>query len=495
MGLLRSQFDDWYDYANPFAYLGDAAGKVVADGWTAAMLGLWNAGLFVLRSILLLIDGFMTPYLGQDGPAKEVYEVTFWLALSLAVMLVLVQLGMAGVRRDGASLARVLIGAGQFLGVWMVWLVFAGATVVAAGGLTQGLLKMLLSIDYWAQFDPFGAFSTQDITDGTVATVLGLLGLFMWLTAIAMLVVWLFRAAALLVLTAATPISAAGLVCEAGRAWFWKSLRWFLATAFTPVIMVLILGLGVKITTGVVSQPSTGMRSDIGTAIVGVVLLCMSSVAPLALFRLLAFVDPGTTSGASMRAGLDAQGGLSRVAQRLLSGGDRGETGNAASTGDSLGRSSGEASAESTGMSRMGGAGTGSSGGGAKTGTGAGTGGTAGGAGGGGAGGGGAGGGGAGSASAGGAAGGVGAGVLGAAAVVAGGYLAGASAVRKVGTTGTSLMGDVANQSGMGHEAYQPDFTGYPTSGSGRGRREDGRVPVSERASDSEDDAASSDEG
>lgn len=484
MGLLPTQFDDWYDYANPFAYLGDAAGKVVADGWTAAMLGLWNAGLFVLRSILLLIDGFMTPYLGQDGPAKEVYEVTFWLALSLAVVMVLVQLGIAGVRRDGASLARVLIGAGQFLGVWMVWLVLAGATVVAAGGLTQGLLKMLLSIDYWAQFDPFGAFSTEDITDGTVATVLGLLGLFMWLSAIAMLVVWLFRAAALLVLTAATPISAAGLVSEAGRAWFWKSLRWFLATAFTPVIMVLILGLGVKITTGVVSQPSTGMRSDIGTAIVGVVLLCMSSVAPLALFRLLAFVDPGTTSGASMRAGLDAQGGLSRVAQRLLSGGEGGDSGNAASTGDSLGRSSGEASAESTGMSRMGGAGTGGAGG-AGAGAGAKTGGAAGGAGGGGA----------GSASAGGAAAGVGAGVLGAAAVVAGGYLAGASAVRKVGTTGTSLMGDVANQSGMGHEAYQPDFTGYPTSGSGRGRREDGRVPVTERASDSEDDAASSDEG
>ena len=36
---------NWWDYVNPFTYLGNAAGKIVADGWTAAMLGIWNAGL------------------------------------------------------------------------------------------------------------------------------------------------------------------------------------------------------------------------------------------------------------------------------------------------------------------------------------------------------------------------------------------------------------------------------------------------------------------
>mgnify|MGYP003381600745 CR=1 FL=1 len=30
-------------------YLGSVAAKIVADGWTAAMLGLWNAGLWLLR--------------------------------------------------------------------------------------------------------------------------------------------------------------------------------------------------------------------------------------------------------------------------------------------------------------------------------------------------------------------------------------------------------------------------------------------------------------
>jgi hypothetical protein len=37
-----------------------------------------------------------------------------------------------------------------------------------------------------------------------------------------------------------------------------------------------------------------------------VILILISSVAPLALFKLLAFVDPNTSSGAALRMGLAA---------------------------------------------------------------------------------------------------------------------------------------------------------------------------------------------
>ena len=55
----------------------------------------------------------------------------------------------------------------------------------------------------------------------------------------------------------------------------------------------------------------------------------LGAFSPLALFKLLAFVDPGTSSGAAMRAGLVAEGGL----QGLLRGGSAGSS--AASTGRS----------------------------------------------------------------------------------------------------------------------------------------------------------------
>ncbi|HEY6685853.1 MAG TPA: hypothetical protein VI094_06540 [Propionibacteriaceae bacterium] len=67
--------------------------------------------------------------------------------------------------------------------------------------------------------------------------------------------------------------------------------------------MVLVLGIGVQITTGVAnslaegpSRPSAPHRE--------VILILIASVAPVALFKLLAFVDPNTSSGAALRSGL-----------------------------------------------------------------------------------------------------------------------------------------------------------------------------------------------
>ncbi len=59
---------DWSDIVNPFAALGNAAASVVADGWTAAMLAIWNAGLWLLRIALTIEDSFLIPDLRADGP-------------------------------------------------------------------------------------------------------------------------------------------------------------------------------------------------------------------------------------------------------------------------------------------------------------------------------------------------------------------------------------------------------------------------------------------
>ena len=72
-------------------------------------------------------------------------------------------------------------------------------------------------------WQPWTGFSTADITQATVATVLGVMGFFLVFAAVAHLLVMLARAAALMVLTATNPIAAAGLVSDAGRAWFWKA--------------------------------------------------------------------------------------------------------------------------------------------------------------------------------------------------------------------------------------------------------------------------------
>ena len=153
------------------------------------------------------------------------------------------------------------------------------------------------------------------------------------------------RAGALIVLAAMTPVAAAGLLAELGQAWFWKSFRWFHAAAFTPVLMILMLGVGTQLTSGVVIEGSDKLLPAVGAALTGVILIVISCFAPLALFKLLAFTDPTTNSGAAFRSGLAAAGGLAG-----LLGGRGADAADSAASGDDGGgegdRSDGEASAD-----------------------------------------------------------------------------------------------------------------------------------------------------
>ena len=238
------------------------------------------------------------------------------------------------------------------------------------------------------------------------------MGLLLWLAAIGHLLVMLTRAGALVVLVATTPISAAGLVSEAGRSWFWKSLRWFHAAAFTPVLMVLVLGLGVQMTTGVANGLADKAMSAVGTALPGVILILIGAVSPLALFKLLAFVDPGTPSGAALRAGLSAQGGI----QGLLAGrpgAGTASTSSAASSTDGQGRSHAESAGEASTGARFGQAERG---------------------------------------------------LLGLAGPVGGLAAQGLGLMQAVGAKGAAVGGDVTNQTGAGHQSWHPDFGGMLAS-------------------------------
>jgi hypothetical protein len=81
-------------------------------------------------------------------------------------------------------------------------------------------------------------------------------------------------------------------------------------------------------------------------AVTGCILILIGAICPLILFRLLAFVDPGTSSGAAMRQAFAAHGGLTgMLGGRTAAGGDT--AGSAAATKrDVGGRSQGEATAD-----------------------------------------------------------------------------------------------------------------------------------------------------
>ncbi|GAB2492519.1 hypothetical protein GCM10027030_27370 [Luteococcus sediminum] len=434
---------------DPFGALADRASKVVVDGWTAMMLSLWQAGLWLLRVVLKFESALLTPDVTEQGPAQLAYRSTFWMAGALAVLMGLVQLFVVLARRDGKSLGRLVVGAGQFCMVWVAWLSYGALVVSACGGLNQALMKSLLSIDAWEAWQPLKPLSGQDVSDAVLATVLGLMGLFLWIAAIAHFVILLARAGGLLVLAATAPISAAGLLSEVGRPWFWKSLRWFHAAALAPVLMTLTMGLGVQMSNGVALGLATGPESAIGTAVPGVFMILVSAVAPVALFKLLAFVDPGTNSGAAVRAGLAGVGGISGLLSGLGSGLGGKASGTSASETDEHGRSAGEQASQAATAARFQNAtpSTNSAPAGRPSAAAAGG----------------------GTASAGGSAaeGGAAAGVLGVAAAIGAAAATGLRTMAHLGGAGSALFSDATNQLGVGHNTYQPDFTRTPGQGSG----------------------------
>ena len=388
---------------NPFSNLANEAAKLIAEGWVAIMLTFWNCGLWLLRLVMGFMDAFLTPDLSEDGPGAALYRTTFWIGGALVLVLCMVQLGVAAFRRDGKTLAQLLIGVGQFAIVWVGIIAYTVVLVAAAGGLTTALMESLLNVTTWSQWQPWTPFEVKDVTDAVLATLLGVMGIFMLLAAIGHFFIMLVRGAALMLLVATSPISAAGLVGDIGRGWFWKTFRWLHAAAFTPPMVVLVMGVGVQLSGGVAAGGATAVEASVGTAFPAVMLICASVVSPLALFKMLAFVDPGTATGAQLRTSWAAAGGL----QGLLGGrSDGGSSAASASAAD--GRSSGEASAEATQTSRVGGA---IAGGASRLGP------------------------------------------------IGGAISAGIGAVMGAGSAAVGIGTDLTNQMGAGHNSYYPDFT------------------------------------
>jgi type IV secretion system protein TrbL len=338
---------------NPLEWLGDAASEAVGEAWTSAMVASWSSALWVLNTAFRGVDAATTPDLSTGGPMGSVYPYTFGIGLTIALIMGFAQIGAAAFRRDGQSLGRLLVGVLQFGAVWLGYVGVAAALVTAAAGLTQGLLHELLGIDSFAGYQP-GADWPRQVTDTVTASVLGICAwLLIWPAAIIYLLLMLVREASLMLLAATSPIAAAGLLSDVGRAWFWKSLRWFISALLIAPLSALVLGIGQKITESVVSGAGQSTEAAVGMAVVGGVIILIGALCPFIVFRLLAFVDPGTSSGAAMRASMSSHGGVRNLLSRH---GDGGSV--VAAQGDGMGRSMGEASADAATSSRFAAAGS-----------------------------------------------------------------------------------------------------------------------------------------
>jgi type IV secretion system protein TrbL len=367
LGLLVPLID-----LNPFHWAGDKVKESLADAFTSMMMALWSAGLWLIDMVFGVIDRFTTPNVADPG-LGHLYGITLWLSLLIALIIGIGQVGLAAIRRDGRTLGSLTIGIIQYGAVVTGWVAVCAALVLGCAGLTRALLHELLNIDGFAGYSASAGMTDQ--VSGTVqAAVLGVCALFLLVpAAFGYLLITLVREAALLILTATMPIAAAGALGEGTKAWLWRSVRWFAAACLTAPLLALVVGVGVQISRAAfpdgptshgrrsttaeaglaeaVQRQVTDTSANVGMAVVGCVILLIGCFCPMVLFRLLAFVDPGTASGASFRSTMTANGGLAG----LLSGGraTQGQGSGAATEVTADGRAASESSADAETANRF----------------------------------------------------------------------------------------------------------------------------------------------
>ncbi|MGE0346609.1 MAG: hypothetical protein AB7N73_12405 [Gemmatimonadales bacterium] len=290
--------------------LGSAIEGAFSSILDSIMKGIWVAALWLLRTTMELVDaglGFNTDLAGPGGgpsPAAPFYAV--WptlrtIAFAVALGLFFWQLTVS-VLRGGNGFWRAASGPVGFAVASTLTLGAVAGLLGAADGLTQLLLHQGLSADNFVGIlnnDHLkGALSSDpdlgDAVDSTArSVVLGIVAVFALIPAgIGYLLQMIFRQAVILVLVATIPITAAGLMAQTTASWFWRCLRWMIAAIVLKPALALVLVIGVNM----LAAP-TGL----GGLLAGAGVLLVALFCPLAVFRLFAFVEPGTASGATMR--------------------------------------------------------------------------------------------------------------------------------------------------------------------------------------------------
>ena len=304
--------------------LGGELAAMAASAFDAAMKSLWDFSLSLLQGVLGEIDHLTVPNLDPAaGPLSAVMPATVWVGGVLLVLLSFVQLAKAAMS-GGGGLLQLFKGIGQYVIVSACALSILTALVAAADAAARGILAAGLNTKSWQGITAANA-PWQNAVHGVSGAGLGLIALLGVLpAAVGLMVAALVREASILVIAATIPILAAGLVAEATARWFWTGLRWMFALIMLTPAVAIVISIGFKLAAsasgGARTQPADAGQQSV-TAFIGAAVLLISVFCPLAMFKLFAFMDPGTPSGHSLRTSLSGFGsGSSPVAGGVLGG-------------------------------------------------------------------------------------------------------------------------------------------------------------------------------
>ncbi len=273
-------------------FIGDSVAGVMSSSLDAAMQAIWQGATWLLGAAFGVADAFSSFTVDiHSGPVGAIWPTLLSTSAAIALGLFFWQLTMASLR-GGRGMMRVATGPVAYGVALAITVGGVAALLTIADGLTQLILTKGLNVTNFSAAFTHTSLGGQAV-NGIKAVALGLVGFFGVIpAALGWVLEIIWRQAAILVLVATVPITAAGLLAQTTASWFWRGLRWTLAAVAVKPVLALIVVLGVSALAG--ADGPAGLLAGVGV-------LWVSLTAPMALFRLLAFVDPDTDAGATFR--------------------------------------------------------------------------------------------------------------------------------------------------------------------------------------------------
>jgi hypothetical protein len=288
--------------------IGDGVATVISGPIDQAMQAIWAGCAELLGQAFELVDKLSTFSISTTcdprhsdtcGSLPHLWPILVSLSTLIALGMFFWQITVASVRggRGMMHAATGTVGYGLALAITVT-------AVASLLGAADGMTSLLLSQGVHASSSfndtykqlPLG----QQALQGIKPVILGVVGFFGLLpAALGYAVEMMFRQAAVTVLVATIPFTAAGLMARSTARWFWISARWILTAIILKPAFALVLVIGLT---------SVSDAQGVVGLLAGVAVLWVALFSPMALFRLLAFVDPATDTGAAFR---DAASNLS----------------------------------------------------------------------------------------------------------------------------------------------------------------------------------------
>lgn len=308
--------------------LGDLAGSV----FDPIGKSLWQGTLILLRAALSLVGklGRVDPTPGAGVISTGLWSSMLGLAAIVAVLLFFVQLTMA-ILAPRRNMLATITGPVQYAIATAISAAVVLALLAAADGLTEGILATTgIGGDLPGQLAGLGIADDVDGVKGMVLGVMGVVGILP--LSIGYGITLLFRSAAIVVVFATVPVLSAMLVSLATKHAFHRGARWMLALIFLKPTFALCfaIGAGVVKTAGQGPEPGTpggaaaaaagGPQTGVVTLLLGLGIMFIALFAPFALFRLFAFVEPGTQPHQTMMSAFgSAVAGFKQAGQGIAS--------------------------------------------------------------------------------------------------------------------------------------------------------------------------------